>query len=125
MPLPFFFLPCSNQRLRDLDVDCLGRRVGVGSLENGPADHEIVGAGGDRTARRHDALLVTGRGARWADAWRNQIHLMADDLVYMSSLLRRADDPVNAKHLRLLHACLDEIGDVEAIACSMQIAIVI
>ena len=50
---------------------------------------------------------------------------MADDLAQGGGLLRRADDAVDAEHLRLLRAGLDEIGDAEPIARGMQIAIIV
>ena len=59
------------------------------------------------------------------DARRHQVHLVADDLAQRRRLFRRADQPVDAEHLRLLRARLDQIGDVEAIAGGMQIAVVI
>ena len=40
-------------------------------------------------------------------------------------LFRRTDEPVDAEHLRLLGARLDQIGDAEPVAGGMQIAVVI
>ena len=59
------------------------------------------------------------------DARRHQVHLVTDDLAQAGRLFRRADEPVDAEHLRLLRARFDQIGDVEAIARGMQIAVVI
>ena len=50
---------------------------------------------------------------------------MADDLAQGRRLFRRADEPVDAEHLRLLGAGFDQIGDAEAIAGGMEIAVVI
>ena len=53
------------------------------------------------------------------------MHLVADDLAQGGRLFRRTDQAVDAEHLRLLGARLDQIGDAEAIARRVQIAIVI
>ena len=50
---------------------------------------------------------------------------MTDDLAQRRRLFRRAHETVDAEHLRLLRAGLDQIGDVEAIARGMKIAVVI
>ena len=63
--------------------------------------------------------------ARRPDARRHQLHLMADDLAQGGRLLRRTDEAVDAEHLRLLGAGLDQIGDAEPIAGGVQIAVVI
>ena len=91
----------------------------------GPSDHQIIRAGGNRARRRHDALLVAGRRARRPDARRHQIHLVTDDLAQGRRLLRRANQAVDAEHLRLLGARFHQIGHVEAIAGGMKIAVVI
>ena len=54
-----------------------------------------------------------------------RLHLMADDLAQRSRLFRRTDQAVDAEHLRLLGAGLDQIGHAEAIARRVKIAVVI
>ena len=55
----------------------------------------------------------------------HQRHLVTDDLAQRSRLFRRADDPVDAEHLRLLRPRLDQVRHVEAIAGRVEIAVVI
>ena len=50
---------------------------------------------------------------------------MADDLAQGGRLLGRADQPVDAEHLRLLGARLGEVGNAEPVAGGMEIGIVI
>ena len=99
--------------------------IGIGGFQDRTPDHEIIGAGRDRTPRRHDALLVAGRRARGADAGGHQTHLVADDLVQTRGFFRRADEAVDAQHLRLLRARFDQIGHVEAVARGMKVAVVV
>ena len=51
---------------RDVGDDRLGRRDRVRRASDRPADHEVVGAGKDRLARRRDPLLVRRGAARQA-----------------------------------------------------------
>ena len=99
--------------------------LGIGGLQHRAPDHQIIAAGGNRACRRHDALLVAGCRPRRPDAGRHQHHLVADDLVQRRGLLRRTDEAVDAKHLRLLGAGLDQIGDAEPIAGGVEIAVVV
>ena len=50
---------------------------------------------------------------------------MADDLAQGGRLFGRAHEAVDAEHLRLLGAGLDQIGHAEPIAGGVQIAVVI
>ena len=50
---------------------------------------------------------------------------MADDLVQAGCFLGRTYEPVQPKHLRLLGASLDQVGNAQAIAGGMQVAVVI
>ncbi len=50
---------------------------------------------------------------------------MTDDLAHAGGFLGRADQPVDAEHLRLLRARLDQIGDIEPVAGGVQIAVVV
>ena len=59
------------------------------------------------------------------DARRHQTHLMADDLAQVRRLFRRTDEAVDAEHLRLLGARLDQIGDAETIAGGVKIVVVV
>ena len=69
---------------------------GMRRLGDGAADHEIVGAGLDRRAWAHDALLVAARGARGPDARHHQQEIGAARLPERRHLEGRADHAIEA-----------------------------
>ena len=68
-------------------MDGLCGGLGVGGFQHRPPDDEIIGASRDRTAGRHDALLVTGRRTCRPDAGGDEAHLVADDLAQIADFL--------------------------------------
>src|SRR6478609_6989629 len=123
LPAMFFSLLLSGRLLAQclcyLHHDRVSRGFGISGARDRAADHEIIGADGNRARRRHDALLVVGRPAGGPDARSHQMHLMADDLAQAGRLFRRTNEAIDAERLRLSRACRDEIGDAEAIARSV------
>jgi len=57
------------QDLVDLAEDSIGGLGPIGGFEDGAANDEVGGAGGDGFGRGEDAGLVSKGSAGWADAW--------------------------------------------------------
>ena len=90
-----------------------------------PADHEIIGARGDRGRRRHDSLLIAGGGAVRADAGRHQHHVGAGDRAHGRGLFRRADQTIDPENARLFRACGDQCLYRRVVAGRLKVAVVI
>ena len=118
--LPYYF-----RCLLDLGDDRVRRRLRIARLHDRPADHQIIGAGGDRLGRRHDALLVAGGAARRADARRHQRHAGPDDAAQIGRFLRRTDQPVDADVARLRGARGGQFADAHVVAGGGEIGVVI
>src|SRR5258707_5790800 len=70
-------------------------------------------------------MLVAGGATGGPNPRRHQSHLMTHDLAQGRRLFRRTDEAVDAEHLGLLGAGLDQIGYAEAITGGVEIAVVI
>ena len=99
--------------------------LGVGGFDDRPADHEVVGAGGDRAGRRHHPLLVARRGAGRADAGGDQRHRGADEGAQRGRLFGRTDEPVDADLARLRRPPRDQRRDAERVSGRLEVRIVV
>src|SRR5579862_698196 len=115
-------LPCG---LCNLIYDCGGRCPRIGGFHNRSANHQIVGAGGNRLGRRHHALLVVLAAARGPDARRHQHHARPDELAQIGRLLRRAHQPVDLEVARLASALRHQRGHAELGPRREQVGVVV
>src|SRR5258707_5596302 len=79
----------------DLRQDGAARGGGVRRRGDWPADDEIIGAGVERLARRHDALLIVlPRRIGGTDAGHDEKETLPAVAAQGGDLVRRADDAV-------------------------------
>ena len=96
--------------------------AGIGGGDDRAADDDIVGAGGDRLAGRHDPLLVAGRGPAGRMPGVTIAISRPDDFPHGGYLLRRADDAVHAGCARVGRARRHQRRGSARIAGALKVA---